>query len=115
MPIVSVVTVKGDLSVREMQKICTAIWEVADDKRPNRFVLDWGEVESLDPWAIGVLLSRTHALKHLSGELKFARMPSYVRATFSRYKLDDLFESYASIEDAIQSFDEEWLGDGTQH
>ena len=114
-PIVRVVTARGDLGAREMGKICAAIGELAD-KRQSRIVVDWTEVESIDLWAIGVLLSRTHALRHLSGEIKFVRMSSPVRKIFLSYRIDDLYENYATLEEAIKSFEPDWeMIDATAH
>jgi len=78
-----------------------------------RVIIDWTKAAWIDPMAIGLLLARRHALLQKSGELKFARMRPEVRTVFSRFRMTEFFESYATLEDAIASFDEEWIQDGT--
>jgi anti-sigma B factor antagonist len=114
-PIVSVVTARGDLDFRETREIAQVIGALAELGQ-NKIVLDWSETDFINPLAIGILIDRRHTLINQQGELKFSRMNSFVRGIFWKYGLDDLFENYSSLEDAIVSFDEEWSSEnGNSH
>ena len=113
-PIVSVVTASGDLGFRETREIAKAIGALAEQGQ-NKVVIDWSEADFIEPFAIAILIDRRFLLLNQSGELKFSGMNPFVRQIFSKYGVDELFENYASLEDALRSFDEEWDGDGTNH
>ena len=95
------------LNFYEVRKLATAISEMTEAGQV-RIVVDWSEVEWINPLAIGLLLARRHALIHAGGELKFSGMNQTVNKVFSSFGVAHLFESYATLEDAIESFDEEW-------
>jgi anti-anti-sigma regulatory factor len=61
------------------------------------------------------LLERLKVLRNLNGDLKLAGMTPYVRDIFKVVGMDQFFEDYTTLEDAIDSFDDDWEGDGTFH
>ncbi len=107
----TVVMAQGILTFDDVKQIARTI-ATLDAQEQRRIVVDWLDVQWINPLAIGLLLARRHALVNQSGELKFSRMRREVRDLFCKYQLDELFENYATLEDAIQSFDEEWASDG---
>jgi anti-anti-sigma regulatory factor len=51
----------------------------------------------------------------LNGDLKLAGMSPFLRDIFRVVGMDRFFEDYTNLEDAIESFDDDWDGDGTSH
>ena len=106
----TVVMAEGVIGFHEAKQIALTIATLTEQDQ-RKIVVDWLAADWINPLAIGLLLARRHALISQSGELKFSRMNPTVRKVFLKFEVDELFENYATLEDAIQSFDEEWNGD----
>ena len=78
-------------------------------------VLNLKSVDHINYLSIGVLLERLKLLRNLNGDLKLAGMSPFLRDIFKVVGMDRFFEDYTSLEDAIESFDDDWEGDGTSH
>lgn len=111
---ISVIDVAGDIDLREMIRIKEVIGSLID-REQTRVVLNLKAVDHINYLSIGVLLERLKILRNLNGDLKLAGMSPYVRDIFRVVGMDQYFEDYASLEDAIESFDDDWEGDGTYH
>lgn len=111
---ISVIDVTGDIDFREMIRIRGVIGSLIEKER-TRVVLNLKAVDHINYLSIGVLVEQLRALRNLNGDLKLAGMSSYLRSIFKVVGMDQFFEEYISLEDAIQSFDEDWDGDGTFH
>lgn len=103
----TVILAEGAIDIHAARVIEGAI-EALITSEQVKIVLDWEKAEGINPLAIGALLSAQSALLHKSGELKFCRMTPAIRRVFFKFGVDPLFENYATLEDAVASFDEEW-------
>lgn len=101
------VLAEGALDIHGIKIIASAIAALIEQDQV-RIIVDWTKAEAINPLAIGLLLAQRHALLQKSGELKFCRMRPEIRRVFSKFGVADLFESYATLEHAIESFDEDW-------
>ena len=104
---VSIITAKADLDVHETRKIARAI-DALIEQRQNKIVIECSGADWIDPLALGMLMACHHALVSAGGELKFARTNKMIRGIFWKFGVDELFEDYERLEDALLSFDEEW-------
>ncbi|HBA38998.1 MAG: hypothetical protein A2W66_11395 [Deltaproteobacteria bacterium RIFCSPLOWO2_02_56_12] len=111
---ISVIDINGDIDFREMIRIKDVIGSLIEKER-IKVVLNLKAVDHINYLSIGVLVERLRILRNLNGDLKLAGMNSYVRDIFRVVGMDQFFEEYTSLEDAIESFDEDWEGDGTYH
>ena len=111
---ISVIDINGDIDFREMIRIKDVIGSLIEKDR-TKVVLNLKAVDHINYLSIGVLVERLRILRNLNGDLKLAGMSPYLRDIFKVVGMDQFFEEYASLEDAIQSFDEDWEGDGTFH
>lgn len=111
---ISVIDVAGDIDLREMIRIKDVIGSLIE-REQTKVVLNLKAVDHINYLSIGVLLERLRILRNLNGDLKLAGMSPYVRDIFRVVGMDQYFEDYASLEDAIESFDDDWEGDGTYH
>ena len=111
---ISVIDVAGDIDLREMIRIKEVIGSLID-REQTKVVLNLKAVDHINYLSIGVLLERLKILRNLNGDLKLAGMSPYVRDIFRVVGMDRYFEDYASLEDAIESFDDDWDWDGTFH
>ena len=111
---ISVIDVTGDIDLREMIRIKFVIGSLIEKER-TKVVLNLKAVDHINYLSIGVLVEQLRTLRNLNGDLKLAGMSSYLRNIFKVTGMDQFFEEYMSLEDAVQSFDEDWEGDGTFH
>ena len=111
---ISVIDVIGDIDFREMIRIKDVINGLID-RDQKKVVLNLKAVDHINYLSIGVLVERLRILRNLNGDLKLAGMNPFLRNIFKAVGMNDFFEAYASIDDAIESFDEDWEMDGTFH
>ncbi|OGQ79597.1 MAG: hypothetical protein A3F90_17415 [Deltaproteobacteria bacterium RIFCSPLOWO2_12_FULL_60_19] len=111
---VSVIDISGDIDFREMIRIKDVIGSLID-REQTKVVLNLRSVDHINYLSIGVLLERLRVLRNLNGDLKLAGMTPYVRDIFRVVGMDRFFEEYMTLEDAIDSFDDDWEGEGTFH
>jgi len=111
---ISVIDVAGDIDFREMNRIREMIGGLIEKER-TKVVLNLKSVDHINYLSIGVLLERLKVLRTLNGDLKLAGMSPFLRDIFKVVGMDRFFEEYTSLEDAIESFDDDWEGDGTSH
>ncbi len=111
---ISVIDITGDIDFREMIRIKDVISSLVEKER-TRVVLNLKAVDHINYLSIGVLVERLRFLRDLNGDLKLSGMSPYLRDIFKVVGMDQFFEEYSSLEDAIESFDEDWEWDGTYH
>lgn len=111
---VSVLTVVGDIDMRAMGNVKDAIEAMISAGR-TKIVLDFKGVDSINYLSIGILVERLRLLRTAGGDLKLSGMNRYIKQVFALTGFDHWFEDYAKLEDAIESFLEEWECDGVYH
>jgi len=111
---IAVIDVAGDIDVREMVRIKGVIGSLIENER-LKVVLNLKSVDHINYLSIGVLLERLNVLRDLNGDLKLSGMNPYLKDIFKVVGMDGVFEYYKSLEDAIESFDEDWEGTATCH
>jgi anti-sigma B factor antagonist len=111
---ISVVDVIGDIDFREMIRIKDVIGSLIEKER-TKVVLNLKAVDHINYLSIGVLVERLSILRSLDGDLKLAGMNPYLRTIFRVVGMDQFFEAYSSLDEAIESFDDDWEGSGTCH
>lgn len=111
---ISVIDLAGDIDFREMIRIKNVIGGLIE-KDQTKVVLNLKSVDHINYLSIGVLLERLKLLRNLNGDLKLSGMSPFLRDIFRVVGMDRFFEEYTSLEDAVESFDDDWEGDGTSH
>ncbi len=111
---ISVLDISGDIDFHEMLRIKDVIGSLVENQR-IKVILNLKAVDHINYLSIGVLLERLMVLRNLNGDLKLAGMNPYVMDIFRVVGMDRIFEQYGSLEDAIESFDDDWEATGTYH
>jgi len=75
---------------------------VANDVK--KVVIDLGHVAWMNSTGLGVLMSSLTTMKNSEGELKLARATEKVKSLFMVTKLITIFETFDTVEDAVDSF-----------
>jgi len=72
----------------------------------KKVVIDLGKVTWMNSTGLGALMSALTTVKNADGELKIARATDKVKSLFMVTKLITIFDSYESVEKALESFNE---------
>ena len=70
-------------------------------------VLNLSSVSQIDSYALGVLSSNGNIIKGKGGALKFAELQTFVQTLFNMMRMNDIFEIYDTIDEAVDSFNKE--------
>lgn len=102
-PHVAVLTLGGRLTVNdEPGQLKAAVARVLS-QGARHVVLDLAGVHYIDSTRLGELIASHVAVSRHGGQLKFARTPARVTELLSMAGLADLFEQFASVDDAVGS------------
>ncbi|HWP58986.1 MAG TPA: STAS domain-containing protein [Candidatus Acidoferrales bacterium] len=111
----AIINVTGDIDLAEMIRIKHKIIDLADHGQVN-VILNIKSVDAVSFFAVGGLIGLLQKLRNLEGDLKIACASDFVTRIFQRAGAEPWIESYASVEDAVGSFDDDWAGaEGTVH
>lgn len=102
----------GDVDMRNVHRIRRAISDGVNEGR-RRVILDLTRLESIDLFSLGAIAATKVMLVNLEGDLRVSAPRPEIWQIFKRAGLDNIFEPYASQEDAIESFKDEWEGETT--
>lgn len=73
-------------------------------KNHTKVVLDLGEVEWMNSSGLGLLVSAYTTLRNANGEMRLARLTSKIDSLLVITKLNSVFESHPTVEEAVASF-----------
>lgn len=76
----------------------------AISKDYKRFVFDLGGVDWMNSSGLGILIGGLTTIKNANGELRLANVTDKIKSLFMITKLVTIFDSYETIEDALQNF-----------
>lgn len=88
----------GDVALRE------AVGEALEAGARN-IVIDLGGVTTMDSSGVGELVSAYTTVTNRGGRLKLANLPSKVSDILQITQLITVFETFDSVDEAIESFD----------
>lgn len=74
------------------------------DEGVKKVILDLEKVEWINSSGLGILISAMTTMRSSGGNLKLSNIPDRIRNLLSITKLDKIFESYNSIEEAVESY-----------
>jgi anti-sigma B factor antagonist len=101
---VTVLRLQGDvMGGPEAVEINEEINQLLDD-RHLKVVIDLGEVQRMNSSGLGILINALSTFKNNGGDLKLANANSLIQHLLKITRLSSLFESYDSVDEAINSF-----------
>ncbi|MGB2627847.1 MAG: STAS domain-containing protein [Candidatus Acidiferrum sp.] len=83
-------------------------------KETHRIVFDLEHVTHIDSGGVGALVSAYASARQAGGELKFSNLSAHTKEVLQTTNLLKLFETFASTNEAIASFDPPVVT-GTKH
>ena len=91
------------LDAANMVKLKTRINSLIK-RNQKRVLLDLSRTRQVDLAGVGILMERVKTLRSLQGDVKVCNIRRQVSDTFRMIGISRLIESYASREEALQSF-----------
>ena len=70
----------------------------------NKFVIDFGDLVHINSLAMGILRGKLRVVRDLGGDIKLVGLNDHIKTIFEMIGLDELFDIYATEEEAIASF-----------
>ena len=99
-----VIELKGNvMGGPEAQEFNTLLHDLLDQGKKN-VVVDLGEVKFMNSSGLGMLISGFTTMKNGEGFFKLARPTEKIESLLVITKLITIFEHYATIEEAVNSF-----------
>jgi anti-sigma B factor antagonist len=104
---------QGDVAIIELKgklmggKETTAVHDKVKELVANnvtKVVIDLGKVTWLNSTGLGALMGSMTSLRNAEGDLKLARVTDKVKSLFMITKLITIFETFDSVEEAIDAF-----------
>ena len=74
------------------------------DKGRKKVVIDLSGVDWMNSSGLGILIGSLISLRNNGGNLKLAQVTERIRNLLQITKLDAVFDSYGTVEEAIESF-----------
>ncbi len=69
----------------------------------RKFVIDMGSVEHINSSGLGILIASLNAVRQAGGDLKVANLSARVVDLLKITKLNQIFESFKSVEEAAKN------------
>ncbi len=101
---VSIVNLLGELDQECVLALKMLIQQLLS-KQMSKLVLNFASVEHVHFKSLQEILEQALKLRKFSGDLKFAQLTPYTRSIFKFMGVDQFLEDYASVDEAILSFD----------
>ncbi len=74
------------------------------ESNKTKIIIDLGKVDWMNSTGLGILISSYTTLKNNSGKLKLANVTDKIKSLLVITKLEGVFETHDTIEDAIESY-----------
>ena len=74
-------------------------------KNVSKVVIDLEELEWLNSSGLGLLVEAAIKMRQAAGDIKLARANERVKNIFAITKLEQMFEIFSTVDDAIAAFD----------
>ena len=100
---VRVIKVCGELDALVAPKLKERI-EKQIELDINKFVIDFSDLVHINSLAMGILRGKLRVVRDLGGDIKLVGLNDHIRTIFEMIGLDELFDIYATEEEAIASF-----------
>jgi anti-sigma B factor antagonist len=91
------------LNLTEAREFLPEVMSVLKKDRPH-IVFDFSEVQQIDSAGVEMLLKCLERVMSLDGDLKLAALTPQASVILQLTRVDRLFEIFAAVDDAVESF-----------
>jgi anti-sigma B factor antagonist len=96
-----IIEIHGEMEMSDSNQLKELVMKMVE-KRVERFILDVGNVKSIDSTGIGALIYISSTLKKMNLDLALANVRGPVKAVMERTRLSGYFPIYDDLAQAIQ-------------
>lgn len=100
---VRVIKVQGELDALVAPKLKEKIAKQIE-MDITKFVIDFEELVHINSLAMGILRGKLRIVRELGGDIKLVALNDHIKTIFEMIGLDELFEIYATEQEALNSF-----------
>ncbi len=90
--------------IQEIERLGKELYQLIEDHRPMKVVLDFAPVEFLSSAAFGKLISLNRRAQAYGGTLRLCNLSSSILQVFRVCRLDRVFDIRSDETDALSSF-----------
>jgi len=102
-----VITLKGNvMGGPDGSKLHDTLHELKDNGKKN-VIADLGKVKFMNSSGLGMLISGMTTMRNAGGDLRLANVADRIQSLLIITKLITVFKHYDSVEEAVESFEEE--------
>jgi len=102
-----VITLKGNvMGGPDGSKLHDTLHELKDNDKKN-VVADLGKVKFMNSSGLGMLISGMTTMRNAGGDFRLANVADRIQSLLIITKLITVFKHYDSVEEAVESFEEE--------
>ncbi|SRR6056297_2206045 len=99
---VTILVLSGDM-INVKMEIHPYVKKLIEEGK-KKVVVDLGKVKWFGSTALGSMMASYTSLKAADGEMKIARPSSKLETLFYQMKLQEVFETFDSVNEAVESF-----------
>jgi anti-sigma B factor antagonist len=96
-----VASLRGDIDLHNSPQVRTALLKYLDENKPQKLVLNLGEVPYMDSSAIAVLVEALQKMRKTGGKVFLTNLQPRVKGLLEIARLDSIFSVAATEEDAL--------------
>ena len=100
----AVMRVTGEIDMATAPRLRQHVQTVTARKPPG-LVLDLDRVDFIDSTGLGVMVGAAKRMRMISGEFRIVCSQHHLNELFKLTRLDEVFDLYESLEDALSSVD----------
>ena len=98
-----VITLEGEMMLGYSANDFHEAIKNAIENNKKKIVVDLSKVQFITSWGIGILMYGHTTTTNLGGEFKLVAVSEKIREIFRKIKLENVFEQYTSVEEALRS------------
>ena len=98
-----VITLEGEMMLGYSANDFHEAIKNAIENNKKKIVVDLSKVQFITSWGIGILMYGHTTTTNLVGEFKLVAVSEKIREIFRKIKLENVFEQYTSVEEALRS------------
>src|SRR2546423_8620692 len=87
----AVASLRGEIDLHNSPQVRTALLKFLDENKPNKLVLNLGEVPYMDSSAIAVLVEALQKMRKTGGKIYLTNLQSRVKGLLEIARLDSIF------------------------
>jgi len=100
---IKIIKITGELDAMVAPKLKERLVKLVENETYN-FIINCEELSHINSLAMGILRGKLREVKKHDGDIKLSNLNDHIKTIFEMVGLDEIFEIYATEEEAIAKF-----------